>query len=142
MRKALTSVEQAGRTALAEMRRLLGAMRSDGEAAELSPQPGLDNLDALLEDVRRAGLPVELHVEGEAVPLPRAHRPVGVSDRAGGADQRAQARAGGTGPTYVLRYGATTCASRCATTAGRPAVTAAAAGSWACASGSRSTAAR
>ena len=71
-RDALGGVEQAGRTALSEMRRLLGAMRSDGENLELSPQPGLDGLDSLLDEVGRAGLPVELHVDGEAVPLPRA----------------------------------------------------------------------
>jgi signal transduction histidine kinase len=68
---ALKDVEQAGRAALAEMRRLLGAMH-DGEDADLAPQPGLDNLDALVERVGRAGLPVRLQVEGEAVPLPRA----------------------------------------------------------------------
>ena len=39
---------------------------------ELAPQPGLDGLDALLDEVGRAGLPVELHVDGEPVPLPRA----------------------------------------------------------------------
>lgn len=71
-RDALIGVEQAGRTALAEMRRLLGAMRSDGDGAELTPQPGLDSLNPLLEDVGRAGLPVQLHVEGEPFPLPRA----------------------------------------------------------------------
>ena len=71
-RDALTGVEQAGRTALAEMRRLLGAMRPDGDEAELTPQPGLDGLDALLDEVGRAGLPVRLHVDGERFPLPRA----------------------------------------------------------------------
>ena len=71
-RDALRGVEQAGRAALAEMRRLLGAMRRDGDDLELAPQPGLGSLDALLEEVRRAGLPVRLHVEGERVPLPRA----------------------------------------------------------------------
>jgi signal transduction histidine kinase len=69
---ALKRVEQAGRTALAEMRRLLGAMRRDGDAVELGPQPGLDGLESLLEDVRRAGLPVQLHVDGEPFALPRA----------------------------------------------------------------------
>lgn len=69
---ALTHVEQAGRTALAEMRRLLGAMRRDGDSLELGPQPGLDRLESLLEDVRRTGLLVELHVEGKPFPLPRA----------------------------------------------------------------------
>ena len=70
-REALRGVERAGRTALAEMRRLLAAMRRDGDEAELLPQPGLDGLDSLLDEVGRAGLPVELHVDGEPVPLPR-----------------------------------------------------------------------
>jgi signal transduction histidine kinase len=70
--EALTRVEQAGRTALVEMRRLLGAMRRDGDGLELAPQPGLDGLDSLLEDVGRAGLPVRLHVDGDRSPVPRA----------------------------------------------------------------------
>jgi signal transduction histidine kinase len=70
-RDALQGVERAGRTALTEMRRLLAAMRRDGDDVEFTPQPGLDGLDALLEDVGRAGLPVDLHVDGEPVPLPR-----------------------------------------------------------------------
>jgi signal transduction histidine kinase len=70
-RDALGRVEQAGRTALAEMRRLLGAMRNDGDGVELGPQPGLDALDSLVEDVRRAGLPVRLRVDGNPFPLPR-----------------------------------------------------------------------
>ncbi len=68
---ALRGVERAGRTALAEMRRLLAAMRTDGDEAELTPQPGLDGLDSLLEEIGRAGLPVRLHVDGERFPLPR-----------------------------------------------------------------------
>ncbi len=68
---ALGRVERAGRNALTEMRRLLGAMRRDGDGVELGPQPGLDGLDSLLEDVDRAGLPVELHVDGNPFPLPR-----------------------------------------------------------------------
>jgi signal transduction histidine kinase len=70
-RDALQSVERAGRTALAEMRRLLAAIRPDGDEADLVPQPGLDGLDSLLEEVGRAGLPVELHVDGKPFPLPR-----------------------------------------------------------------------
>jgi signal transduction histidine kinase len=70
--EALRRVEQAGRTALAEMRRLLGAMRRDGDGLELAPQPGLDGLDSLLENVGRAGLPVRLHVDGNRSPVPRA----------------------------------------------------------------------
>jgi signal transduction histidine kinase len=69
---ALKGVEQAGRTALAEMRRLLAAMRREGDGAELTPQPGLDALDSLVDEVERAGLPVRLHVDGDRFPLPRA----------------------------------------------------------------------
>jgi signal transduction histidine kinase len=54
------------------MRRLLGAMRRDGDGIELAPQPGLDGLDSLFEEVGRAGLPVRLHVAGDPMPLPRA----------------------------------------------------------------------
>ena len=71
-KEALGRVERAGRTALAEMRRLLGAMRRDGDGLELAPQPGIDDLGSLFEEVRRAGLPVELHVAGDPFPLPRA----------------------------------------------------------------------
>lgn len=71
-KSALRTVEATGRAALNEMRRLLGAMHDDGRDVELAPQPGLDRLDALVEKVRLAGLPVRLHVEGEPFPLPRA----------------------------------------------------------------------
>ena len=70
-REALMGVEQAGRAALTEMRHLLDAMREDGERAELGPQPGLDRLAALLQDVGGAGLPVRLHVDGDPLELPR-----------------------------------------------------------------------
>lgn len=70
--EALAGVERTGRTALAEMRRLLGAMRRDGEDAALAPQPGLGHLDRLVEQVGRAGLPVRLHVDGDARPLPQS----------------------------------------------------------------------
>lgn len=67
---ALRGVEETGRRALSEMRHLLGALRLDDEAAELTPQPGLAELDTLLREVRDAGLPVGLEVDGEPVPLP------------------------------------------------------------------------
>ena len=69
-REALLTVEETGRQALAEMRRLLGIMRSDHEVAALAPQPGLGTLPELVEQVRQSGLPVELSVEGEPVKLP------------------------------------------------------------------------
>jgi signal transduction histidine kinase len=71
-RDALRDVERTGRAALTEMRRLLGAMRSDREELELTPQPGLGSLEPLLDEIRRAGLAVELRVEGNPVPLPDA----------------------------------------------------------------------
>ena len=69
---ALRDVERVGRTALAEMRRLLGAMRNGSDEVELTPQPGLGNLEPLLDEVRGAGLEVILHVEGEPLALPPA----------------------------------------------------------------------
>ena len=69
---ALHVAERMGRTALAEMRQLLGAMRRNGDAVEFAPQPGLDDLQTLVEDVGRAGLPVHLHVDGDPIPVSRA----------------------------------------------------------------------
>ncbi|HXH97998.1 MAG TPA: sensor histidine kinase [Gaiellaceae bacterium] len=71
-RDALQDVERTGRAALAEMRRLLGAMRSEQDELDLTPQPGLGSLEPLLDEIRRSGLPVELHLEGEPVQLPHA----------------------------------------------------------------------
>ena len=68
-REVLEMIEQIGRGALSEMRRLVGMLRSDA-AEELAPQPGLDDLATLAVQVREAGLPVELRVEGERRPLP------------------------------------------------------------------------
>ena len=69
-RDALAVVERTGRAALVEMRRLLGALREAGADADLAPQPGLGDLDALLAAFGRAGLPVRLQVDGEPAPLP------------------------------------------------------------------------
>ena len=71
-RDALGNVELAGRNALMEMRRLLGALRGDEDAPELAPHPGLQEIETLAGDVRAAGLDVRLHVAGEPVPLPAA----------------------------------------------------------------------
>jgi len=65
-REALLSVEQIGRQALTEMRRMLGVMRSGEDSpAALAPQPGLQHLDRLIAQVEEAGLPVTLRVEGD-----------------------------------------------------------------------------
>lgn len=68
-RDVLETVEQTGRSALTEMRRLLAMLRAeDGES--LAPQPGLGDVPQLIGQLREAGLPVELEVEGERRELP------------------------------------------------------------------------
>ncbi len=69
-REALLIVEQTGREALAEMRRMVGVLRRPEEAPALAPQPSLQHLDRLVEQAREAGLPVELRIEGDPRPLP------------------------------------------------------------------------
>src|SRR2546430_1886172 len=69
-RETLTSIEQAGRQALVEARRLLGMLRRKGASENLEPQPSIDQIDLLVEQVARAGLQVKLEVEGEPGPLP------------------------------------------------------------------------
>ena len=72
-RRPLAAVQDTGRDALGELRRMLGALReSSGDAADLAPQAGLSELDALAAHVRDAGLPVRVRVEGEPRPLPAA----------------------------------------------------------------------
>ena len=65
----LLAVEETGRQALAELRRLLGILRPDAEEGTPAPQPGVDDLPALLETIRGAGLPVTLDVTGPVRPL-------------------------------------------------------------------------
>jgi signal transduction histidine kinase len=68
--EALVTIEETGRTALREMRRLLNILRTDQEpAGELEPQPGIAHLSGLVEQVREAGLPVTLTVEGRPAAL-------------------------------------------------------------------------
>jgi signal transduction histidine kinase len=69
-RDSLQSVEQTGRDAMSEMRRLVGMLKDEEAAAEYFPQPGLRSLDALLGTVREAGLPVDVALEGEPHELP------------------------------------------------------------------------
>jgi signal transduction histidine kinase len=69
-REALLVVERIGREALTEMRRMLGVLRASGDVAALAPQPGMEHIDKLVEQARRAGMTVELEVVGEPVQLP------------------------------------------------------------------------
>jgi signal transduction histidine kinase len=67
----LGSIEAQGREAVADMRRLVGILRAQGDgAAETEPQPSLGQLDTLVERVRAAGLDVRVRTEGESKPLP------------------------------------------------------------------------
>jgi signal transduction histidine kinase len=68
-REALLVVEQTGREALAEMRKMVGVLRRPEEAPALAPQPSLEHLDKLIAHTREAGLPVELRIEGTPEPL-------------------------------------------------------------------------
>jgi signal transduction histidine kinase len=69
---ALDVIQETGRQALDSLRRVVGVLRSDTETElELQPQPGLDQLEVLVEEVRRAGIPVELRVAGDRRPLPQ-----------------------------------------------------------------------
>jgi signal transduction histidine kinase len=65
---ALSTIEQMGRTALGEMRRLVGVLRTEAEPArsELSPQPGVNDVSGLVEQLRETGLQVQLWIEGES----------------------------------------------------------------------------
>ncbi|MEU0530158.1 sensor histidine kinase [Amycolatopsis tolypomycina] len=65
-RKSLGAVESASRSAMADLRRLLDLLHAETQAE----QPGLDNLDELVETVRAAGLPTRLTLRGESRELP------------------------------------------------------------------------
>jgi signal transduction histidine kinase len=68
--EALRSVERTGRQALAEMRRMLGVLRTDHDDLALLPQPSLQGLDQLVDQMREAGLAVDAHVQGGPATLP------------------------------------------------------------------------
>jgi signal transduction histidine kinase len=103
-RETLQTIEQIGRGALTEMRRLVGMLRSD-TPDPLAPQPGLRDLTTLAGQVREAGLPVDLRVEGD----PRA-LPVGAALSAYRIVQEALTNAlkhaGHARASVVVRYGA------------------------------------
>ncbi|MEU7857257.1 sensor histidine kinase [Nonomuraea sp. NPDC049141] len=68
-REALSAIEHTGRMAMTEMRNIVGVLRTDARA-ELGPQPGMQDLPALVEQMREAGLATRLSVEGDARPIP------------------------------------------------------------------------
>jgi signal transduction histidine kinase len=67
--EVLATIEDSGRSALAEMRRLLGMLRRSDDELALAPQPSLRHLGDLVEQVREAGMPVDLRIEGEPRPI-------------------------------------------------------------------------
>lgn len=66
----LRAVQDTGRQAMVEMSRLVGLLREEGEELGLAPQPGLEDLESLVSQVREAGLSVRLQIEGEPRKLP------------------------------------------------------------------------
>lgn len=74
---ALAAAAREGRTAMTELRTLLGVLRGPTGEVELGPQPALDDLDDLIADLRSDGLDVRFHrtiVEGGDLPLSPALR--------------------------------------------------------------------
>lgn len=68
--EALGAIETTGRESLDEMRRILGVLRSDDDELELAPAPGLDDFNRLIDQCEKAGMTVDLVLEGEAQQLP------------------------------------------------------------------------
>jgi signal transduction histidine kinase len=69
-RAPVWKIQETGRAALTDMRRMLGILREADSGPALTPQPGIANLQMLLTQVRESGLPVELEVRGDPEPLP------------------------------------------------------------------------
>ncbi|WP_328324680.1 sensor histidine kinase [Kribbella sp. NBC_00382] len=70
-RASLAAIESAGRQTLAELRQVLGVLRSaQDQPAALDPMPGLGQLEQLVEDTGRAGVKVRLTVTGRPVDVP------------------------------------------------------------------------
>jgi signal transduction histidine kinase len=66
---AMRYASTVGRQALVDMRSMIGVLRTDSVAAEFVPQPGLAQLDGLIEQVRAVGLDVEIDTQGDAFSL-------------------------------------------------------------------------
>ncbi len=71
-REEFGSIAASARESLAEMRRLLSVLRSDGGEGERAPQPGLDRLQQLVEATVRAGVPAELRLAADLGDVPQA----------------------------------------------------------------------
>jgi signal transduction histidine kinase len=69
-RQAIGEVETAGRQAISDLDQLIGVLRSDAPEQGRGPQPGLAELPDLIAHTRKAGLAVDLQVDGDRRPLP------------------------------------------------------------------------
>ncbi len=69
-RESFDTIEDTGRQALSEMRRLVGLLRTEEQQPALDAHPGLGQLDELVAQISAAGLPVELSIDGEPRELP------------------------------------------------------------------------
>jgi signal transduction histidine kinase len=98
------AVQETGRQALVEMKRLVGMLREHDDELGLAPQPSLRDVDRLAQQIRDAGLPVEVRIEGEPRPLP-----IGVDLSAYRVVQEALTNAlkhaGRASATVTVRYG-------------------------------------
>jgi signal transduction histidine kinase len=113
--RALRAVEVTGRSALEELRRILGLLRDDDTQPSLAPAPGIADLGELAEVVRAAGTPVSLAVTGDVAALPPAaaltvYRIIqealtNVVKHAGGAAAAVRVAAGPDGVRIVVRNG-------------------------------------
>ena len=70
-RKAFQSIETSARETMIELRRMLGLLREEIDGNKLAPQPGLAQLPVLVEEIRSAGLDVQLEITGPRCALSR-----------------------------------------------------------------------
>jgi signal transduction histidine kinase len=71
-KSSLLAISETSRSALTEVRRILGALRGQGDPATYHPPPGLDAVSDLAAELTAAGLPVEVHIEGKRDDIPAA----------------------------------------------------------------------
>ncbi|MBC6467980.1 sensor histidine kinase [Actinomadura alba] len=63
-KQALEAISATGRTALAEMRRLLGVLRESDDTGSYAPQPGIEQLTDLVDQIRASGMPLRFEIDG------------------------------------------------------------------------------
>ena len=85
------AIQDTGRGALVEMKRLVGVLRDDDEDVGLAPQPGLGDVERLLEQMRNAGLRVDLRIEGAEATRAAWRGSLRISRHPGGADEHSEA---------------------------------------------------